>query len=789
MNAETYARVKALFHEAVELDPGAWGEFVRQHAGDDAEVRAELEALLEHHQPGTILEIKGVPAARPPARIREATSALTTELGRRLWQQRRVTIGIALLLAVLLAVVGWLGREVQSRFDEGAGISLQNALWRDKDRLAHWTWIRQLGVLWSRDPLVRHPLRDLSELGHETDWDAERLRQSPRGEAVREGMAPHLGHFDKLPFHPRAAHAFVAFDYASNRVLAASEELAGLVGLDASLEARRSFQNAKAEGPISSAPRRLGGLVEDPSGSLEPELARRVVTCYGVPVYYGTIERVMALEGDSDADPDALLFVILTPALELGRLDDEAPRESERHTDVFLFNTSGELLSNLKDLAWLDRAGLLAEGQHTTALELVLKDPGRPWSRADGPVPHDRPLTTLAQSAISQRSSPPTAPTVLLEPYRDITGRDVIGAWMWIEGLDACLAIEAEASYVSAAVEKIHLARNALVLLILAMGAAGLFTSRKAEVLVQEVDEGQRMGQYLLLELIGEGGLGRVYKARHARMKRLTAVKLLRPEAFSDEALARFEREVRLTSQLTHPNTIAVYDYGTSEDGQLYYAMEYLDGITLSALVEREGPLPVARVLHLLIQVLGSLAEAHRAGLVHRDIKPANVMVSRRGGECDVVKVLDFGLVKCVEDCEDSEVDLTRMGTVSGTPLYIAPERLRGGEEVDGRSDLYSVGTLAYLLLTGRAPFRGENRLELCLAVLKQPVPRVSVHAPAPIPEKLDDLIAAAMAKRAEERPESAEAMIALLEMLQVEHPWTHREAAAWWDSFRPPEA
>ena len=431
----------------------------------------------------------------------------------------------------------------------------------------------------------------------------------------------------------------------------------------------------------------------------------------------------------------------------------------------------------------------LLGGSEETALSLVLRDPGRPWTPRDGPVPQSADLTELAKSARRELQSGralPTWPVLLLKPYRDITGRKVIGAWMWVEDLEAFLAIEADATYVSRAIENIHLARNILLALILSIGGAALLTSRKAEVLVKEVEEGQRLGQYLLLELVGEGGLGRVYKAKHARMRRLTAVKLLRPDALSEEAVLRFKREVKLTSRLNHPNTIAIYDYGESDDGQLYYAMEYLTGITLASLLEREGVLPVGRAIYLLRQILGSLAEAHGKNLIHRDIKPANIMVNRRGGQCDLVKVLDFGLVKLIADADELEGDLTRMGTVSGTPLYIAPERLRSGQEVDARSDLYSVGTMAFLMLTGRAPYRGENQIELSLAVMNEPVPRASVFAPGPLPEPLDDLIAAAMAKDPEGRPASAEEMIAVLEALSNQHPWTRQDAAAWWEGFRP---
>src|SRR5262249_27427531 len=187
--------------------------------------------------------------------------------------------------------------------------------------------------------------------------------------------------------------------------------------------------------------------------------------------------------------------------------------------------------------------------------------------------------------------------------------------------------------------------------------------------LVTQVREAQHLGQYTLREKIGEGGMGEVYRAEHAMLRRPTALKLLLPGRVSPEALRRFEREVQLTSQLAHPNTVVIYDYGRTPDGIFYYAMEHLPGLPLDRVILDDGPQPEARVVHLLKQICASLAEAHRISLVHRDIKPANVMLCDRGGTYDVVKVLDFGLVKELDRGEDSGV--TKAEHVIGTPLYM----------------------------------------------------------------------------------------------------------------------
>ena len=205
--------------------------------------------------------------------------------------------------------------------------------------------------------------------------------------------------------------------------------------------------------------------------------------------------------------------------------------------------------------------------------------------------------------------------------------------------------------------------------------------------------------------------MGAVYRARHAFLRRPTAIKLIRSDRVGQEALARFEREVQLTGQLTHPNTIAIYDYGRTPEGIFYYAMEYLPGLPLDQVISADGAQPESRVVHLVKQICSSLAEAHRMGLVHRDVKPANTMLCERGGNYDVVKVLDFGLVK--ELRSESEAGVTGMGLVVGTPLYMAPESAAGAEHTGPASDVYAVGAIAYALLTGHQVFTGNSGVEI----------------------------------------------------------------------------
>ncbi len=300
---------------------------------------------------------------------------------------------------------------------------------------------------------------------------------------------------------------------------------------------------------------------------------------------------------------------------------------------------------------------------------------------------------------------------------------------------------------------------------LLLAGAVGLATlaSNVTFSLRREVHEARRLGQYVLGERIGGGGMGEVYRATHALLKRPTAVKLLRPEITGPETIARFEREVQLTSRLTHPNTVLVYDYGRTAEGLFYYAMELLDGEDLDALVERSGPVPPERIVRVLAQVCASLSEAHGLGLVHRDIKPGNIMLCVRAGEPDVVKVLDFGLVK---EVTPQAPGVTAQGEFVGTPRTAAPEVFLG-RPAGPASDLYSLGVVAWHLATGEHLFPGNSPVEVAMHHLQTPPEMIRRRRPD-FPADLDRLILSCLAKDPAARPASAAALRASLLALRL---------------------
>jgi eukaryotic-like serine/threonine-protein kinase len=318
---------------------------------------------------------------------------------------------------------------------------------------------------------------------------------------------------------------------------------------------------------------------------------------------------------------------------------------------------------------------------------------------------------------------------------------------------------------------------DGMILIILAVGAT--YGARTISWLRREVAEARRLGQYHLRRLLGAGGMGEVYLAEHLLLKRPCAVKLIRPAcATNPRALERFEREVRLTAALSHPNIVEIYDYGRAEDGTYYYVMEYLNGLSLAELVERHGVLPPGRVVYLLRQVCEALGEAHAAGLIHRDIKPSNIFAARRGAKGDVAKLLDFGLV--LSRAGPHAAHLSGEGQVLGTPLYMSPEQVRGGRELDGRSDLYSLGAVAYYLLTGRPPFDGESGIGVMIAHASDPVVPPSRGRPD-VPEDLERVVLRCLAKDPAERFPDAEGLEQALGECACARDWDRDRAARWW--------
>lgn len=385
--------------------------------------------------------------------------------------------------------------------------------------------------------------------------------------------------------------------------------------------------------------------------------------------------------------------------------------------------------------------------------------------------------TALATRAVSARTE--GGEGLLLQPYPSYLGREVIGAWRWLHDYDIGVAVEMEASEAYAPLTYLQIGFGIVLVLLFAVWLSGFLAPKALAELLRPGGKARQMGPYRLLRQIGEGAISNVYLAQHRLLKRPAAVKVLKPQTTSDEWTARFQREVQLSSLLRHPNTITIYDYGTGPQGEFYYAMEYLEGLSLADLVERYGPVPPARTAFILRQACASLWEAHSCGLVHRDIKPQNIMLCEIRGERDVVKVLDFGLVKQIKG--DQTRDLTGVMRILGTPLYMSPERIRNPADADARADIYALGAVGFFLLTGKRLFETETEHDLTYHVLHTEPRLASECSPFAVPAELDALIGRCLEKDRDQRPQSIAEVANALDNLLVHMPWTRDQIEAWW--------
>ncbi|MGL4514659.1 MAG: serine/threonine protein kinase [Lacipirellulaceae bacterium] len=509
--------------------------------------------------------------------------------------------------------------------------------------------------------------------------------------------------------------------------------------------------------------------VSRPLGSISPikDHLGRVRT--GVPVIYAcaplrdeNFQAVGALALRLRADDE------FARILRLARLGETG--------ETYAFDRDGLMLSNSRFDDDMILLGILPdEPGSRSIMRLLLRDPGGDMTTGHRPTKRrsELPLTKLVASAVTG------TPGVDVEGYRDYRGVKQVGAWRWLP--EQQMGIAAEKDYAEAYRPLTIVQRTfwgLFALLTLASIAIYLYSLQVARLrreAQQAAVDAQQIGQYKLLQKLGAGGMGIVYKAQHALLRRPTALKMIEPSKMTPQALESFEREVQVTSQLCHPNTVAIFDYGHTPEGLFYYAMEYLDGIDLQALVDRYGPQPVERVVHILQQVCGSLYEAHTTGLVHRDIKPSNVMLNRRAAEPDVAKVLDFGLVKSVEEAKAGQ------GGLAGTPLYMSPEAIQTPETVDGRSDLYALGAVGYFLLTGRPVFEADSVMALCQKHLSETPKPPSLVLGRKVPVELEDALLACLEKSRAKRPQTARDLAERL--ARTPGPaWEIGAAELWWN-------
>jgi hypothetical protein len=493
----------------------------------------------------------------------------------------------------------------------------------------------------------------------------------------------------------------------------------------------------------------------------------------------------------SSGAPVSILFVPLAPGLYWGReqsLEEftrsfRAARIGESG-ETYAVDRNGRMISQSRFSEQLRLAGLLGPNEESSVLRVEIRDPGVNLAKGErtGTLRTKQPLTKMAASLTRARAG------VDVTGYRDYRGVRVLGAWKWLPDYEFGIATELDESE---ALESLRAVENVYFIMLgvlacvclgsLGMGAVAAVQRRRATAALARLE---KLGNYQIERKIGEGGMGKVYLAHHEMLRRPTALKIMAPQQDSQDAFRRFELEAKATSELTHPNTVSIFDFGRAEDGTFYYAMEYLVGMDLEDMVDKEGPLPDARVLSFLHQAAGSLEEAHAKGLIHRDIKPSNLFACTIGGQEDFIKVLDFGVAKAT-DLDATRV--TRSSTVIGTPEYMAPEMFDRGSFVTAASDLYSLGAVGYFLLTGKTVFPSASMAELYAAHLSETPAPPSERLGRTVDPHLESAILACLRKDPAARPPGARALRATLEQSALYGKWKGRSSDQNREFLEPP--
>lgn len=665
------------------------------------------------------------------------------------WHATKRILLISLLLLSVLGGIGyWTSHAVHEAIVNVYSTNLQTIL--DADIEALEIWVKNeidYAKVHANDPSVSSEVEELIAIHRKYPGQVKKLLNSSNLSILQQKALPLQSDKDYL--------GFVVVDRTG--YIVGSSIADPLIGMNLSFELENFLKRIFAGESILGQPHLQGEYV--PGLNI---VANNPVMITTAPVR------------NAEGNIIAALGLILNPDKDFTRILSVA-RMGESG-DTYAFDREGFLISDSRFEDQLKEIGLLQDIPDTRSiLAIEIRDPGGDMTRGYQPtIPlAERPLTRMAASAVSGQSG------VDSYGYRDYRGVTVIGAWRWLPEYGFGVATEIPKSDAFAGHRPVKIAFIGIFSILFIGCLWFIYSSMSIHRLRNKIDKIKQLGQYRLLKKIGEGGMGKVYEAQHALLKRPTAVKFLKPEAMSEEAVQRFEQEVQLTSNLTHPNTIQIYDYGKTEDGIFYYAMEFLNGIDLAQLIEIGGKVPLERVIYILKHVCLSLDEAHSIGLIHRDIKPMNIMLCDRGGRYDTVKVLDFGLAKEINT--PNELSLTTHQGIIGTPAYIAPERLSQGEDIDIRSDFYSLGSVAYNLITGEDVFIAPTSVEVCYHVMKTDPPRLSENVHYDIPASFDQLIADCLEKEAINRPSDAATIIAILESLEAEYSWDQEKAQNWW--------
>lgn len=746
MSADFHKLAKEKFAELVDLNIDGQKSALRALSAEDPELASEVGSLLDYHTAQSLI----APATAPKIRTR---STLSTQYDNRSLEWLTTPArGLLLTIPFLVAaacLVAWSSSRINEDLDGLVKHQLENELELKYQSFTSWEENElQRATNWASQAAVASIVEELVEESESLVGDAlvEHLSESNAGTRLQSALTELAGRPVKFAVWDRRMYTLADWNQEKNpEVLGAFVTSTGANTLARVLKDRPAMYLPYLSSPIS-----LGYRSDDTSPVLS----------IFVPVY-----------GDSPKRPIAIMM-LRGYGLEESYEDMLLGWNTEENREFYLISRDCAMISPSR--------------YPTENLDIAFKKPEKkllPWVRdpgvnlINGEKPSTQPLGWLETLLARQVKSRDRG--VIVEGYRNYVGEKVVGAWQWMPQHEAMLAYEIDFEYSFGAAKAFRYATIGMSTLfglsLLAFFSYAAFT-RAARRRLRDLSE---VGPYQIQEIVGEGGMGRVYLAEHALLCRQSAVKVLIKGENDLSIISRFEREVQLASQLTHPNTIAIYDFGRNKDGIFYYAMEYINGAHLGQLIEYEGALPPGRCIYILRQLCRALQEAHQAGVVHRDIKPQNIMVCNRGGEPDFVKLFDYGLVKAFAPGVSHSTSQTEV--VVGTPRFMAPERLNSPWLADPRVDVYSIGALAYFLLTGQlpplvSPTEGMDSEQAGVE---------TIDLPADVVE-FGGLLSICMSVEPSTRPSSMMSLLNELEELSEKFQWSREDSLQWWETHEP---
>lgn len=759
MTSEFHQKVKHVFFEALTIAPTNRDAWLNEKCGGDHVLRQEVASLLANHEDAPLLTVSQI--AGMESNSFSSTGGLLTPtlvIHRSLWERighrgrQCVIVGlIASIWIVLTTTQSWYATRMQRHLEEIRGNELQATLGMQTASVSEF-----LRFEIHRYQACLRPMFFRSQMEALFADSTPETTKSENRTRILKYLRNLLG--EELDFALLSPAYELVWDQTPNNALT------------------RYLERALEQNP-PTLKQSLRGVLNGHSylavpDSSQPDIATAPTTAF-----------VLFLPLYSADENDQVVGILAFRSMQIAqRLAAVVAHGRMQHSlETYAVNSEGCLLSESRFLDQLTLIGRIPhQARNTTIMELICKDPGVDMTAGERPpLPEEQwPLTLSVSSAIDGKSG------FNLDGFRDYRGRKVVGAWTWIDEYNFGLIVEMDhqeayaelGSYHSYYLFRLVFSSLALsLILIMLLNLNGHWSSSlQAGAIAQPAGENQ-IGPYTILKEIGAGGMGIVYLAQHRVLQRNTALKLLIPEQVNRRTRALFEREVQLISSLNHPNIVQVYDSGTTLSGLFYYAMEYVDGMTLDELVERSGVTSPARTVHIAKQVCRALQVAHSRSLIHRDVKPHNIMICRKEDGGDLVKLLDFGLVKHM----NSENAQTLTGAWAGTPRYMAPERFHSPGAVDERTDIYSLGAVTYWLLVGQHP------PVLNVANSSSGLAYPSSATKQLIPPDLDQLVADCLSVTPAQRPQSTAELLRRLSDIRLCDNWDTDSAERWWSSIQ----